>query len=179
MLEQGRCASCECAAELFCLFVCPSRWQRCVCDWHRPLQKPCFYPPLPEVTLLPCSPLHKQPPLKYILLSQDGAPCQKSPSVSVWLQCFEQKALQRAHPAAMSHSEFLCLRSNTTLLNSKVATVIVKPTPALLSSPVEIEFPHLHNVSPEQSPNLMAPGSDTSAPLWLFAHCSTQGLTFC
>lgn len=39
------------------------------------------------------------------------------------------------------------LHSNTTLLNSKVVTVIVKPTPTLLSSPVEIEFPHLHNVS--------------------------------
>lgn len=53
----------------------------------------------------------------------------------------------------MSHMDdadcyFLFLRSNTTLLNSKVVTVIVKPTPALLSSPVEIEFPHLHNVSP-------------------------------
>ena len=43
---------------------------------------------------------------------------------------------------------FLFLRSNTTLLNSKVVTVIVSPTPALLSTPVEIEFPHLHNVSP-------------------------------
>uniref|UniRef100_A0A8C8DMA1 Adhesion G protein-coupled receptor B1b n=1 Tax=Oryzias sinensis TaxID=183150 RepID=A0A8C8DMA1_9TELE len=34
---------------------------------------------------------------------------------------------------------------NTTLLNSKVVTVIVKPTPTLMSTPVEIEFPHLHN----------------------------------
>ncbi len=53
----------------------------------------------------------------------------------------------------MSHMDetdcnFLFLRSNTTLLNSKVVTVIVKPTPGLLSSPVEIEFPHLHNVRP-------------------------------
>ncbi|XP_057684686.1 adhesion G protein-coupled receptor B1-like isoform X3 [Corythoichthys intestinalis] len=42
-------------------------------------------------------------------------------------------------------SSFLSFQSNSTLLNSKVVTVIVKPTPALLSSPVEIEFPHLHN----------------------------------
>ncbi|XP_048085915.1 LOW QUALITY PROTEIN: adhesion G protein-coupled receptor B1-like [Alosa alosa] len=39
----------------------------------------------------------------------------------------------------------LSLQSNTTLLNSKVVTVIVKPDPGLLSSPVEIEFPHLYN----------------------------------
>ncbi len=38
--------------------------------------------------------------------------------------------------------------SNATLINSKVVTVIVNPTPTLLSTPVEIEFPHLHNVSP-------------------------------
>ncbi|RVE67167.1 hypothetical protein OJAV_G00114990 [Oryzias javanicus] len=36
-------------------------------------------------------------------------------------------------------------QSNTTLLNSKVVSVIVKPAPNLLSTPVEIEFPHLHN----------------------------------
>ncbi|XP_077447013.1 adhesion G protein-coupled receptor B1-like isoform X1 [Stigmatopora argus] len=42
-------------------------------------------------------------------------------------------------------STFLSFQSNSTLLNSKVVTVIVKPTPELLSSPVEIEFPHLHN----------------------------------
>ncbi|XP_031442354.1 adhesion G protein-coupled receptor B1-like isoform X2 [Clupea harengus] len=39
----------------------------------------------------------------------------------------------------------LSLQSNTTLLNSKVVTVIVKPDPGLLSSPVEVEFPHLYN----------------------------------
>nr|XP_057903124.1 adhesion G protein-coupled receptor B1-like isoform X3 [Doryrhamphus excisus] len=42
-------------------------------------------------------------------------------------------------------SSFLSFQSNSTLLNSKVVTVIVKPTPSLASSPVEIEFPHLHN----------------------------------
>uniref|UniRef100_A0AAY4D5C2 Adhesion G protein-coupled receptor B1b n=1 Tax=Denticeps clupeoides TaxID=299321 RepID=A0AAY4D5C2_9TELE len=39
----------------------------------------------------------------------------------------------------------LSMQSNTTVLNSKVVSVIVKPTPGLLTSPVEIEFPHLHN----------------------------------
>uniref|UniRef100_A0A8C5H4R3 Adhesion G protein-coupled receptor B1-like n=1 Tax=Gouania willdenowi TaxID=441366 RepID=A0A8C5H4R3_GOUWI len=42
-------------------------------------------------------------------------------------------------------ASILSFQSNTTLLNSKVVSVIVKPTPALLSTPVEIEFPHLHN----------------------------------
>uniref|UniRef100_A0A7N6AAT8 Adhesion G protein-coupled receptor B1b n=1 Tax=Anabas testudineus TaxID=64144 RepID=A0A7N6AAT8_ANATE len=42
-------------------------------------------------------------------------------------------------------ASILSFQSNTTLLNSKVVSVIVKPTPTLLSSPVEIEFPHLHN----------------------------------
>uniref|UniRef100_A0A672NRB6 Adhesion G protein-coupled receptor B1 n=1 Tax=Sinocyclocheilus grahami TaxID=75366 RepID=A0A672NRB6_SINGR len=37
-------------------------------------------------------------------------------------------------------------RSNSTLLNSKVVTVTVKPNPGFLSAPVEINFPHLHNV---------------------------------
>lgn len=49
----------------------------------------------------------------------------------------------------MGNCGFLCLYSNSSLLNSKVVSVIVKPTPTLLSPPVEIEFPHLHNVSPE------------------------------
>lgn len=48
----------------------------------------------------------------------------------------------------MDNCGFLCLHSNNSLLNSKVVSVIVKPTPTVLSSPVEIEFPHLHNVSP-------------------------------
>ncbi|XP_051948610.1 adhesion G protein-coupled receptor B1-like [Xyrauchen texanus] len=39
----------------------------------------------------------------------------------------------------------LSLQSNSTMLNSKVVTVTVKPNPGFLSAPVEIEFPHLHN----------------------------------
>ena len=43
------------------------------------------------------------------------------------------------------------LYSNSSLLNSKVVTVTVSPSPNLLSSPIEIEFPHLHNVSLQSS----------------------------
>ncbi|XP_015458723.3 adhesion G protein-coupled receptor B1 [Astyanax mexicanus] len=39
----------------------------------------------------------------------------------------------------------LSLQSNSTLLNSKIVTVTVKPNPGFLTAPVEIEFPHLHN----------------------------------
>ncbi|KAF4100973.1 hypothetical protein G5714_019169 [Onychostoma macrolepis] len=39
----------------------------------------------------------------------------------------------------------LSFQSNSTLLNSKVVTVTVKPNPGFLSAPVEINFPHLHN----------------------------------
>uniref|UniRef100_A0A3B5R181 Adhesion G protein-coupled receptor B1 n=1 Tax=Xiphophorus maculatus TaxID=8083 RepID=A0A3B5R181_XIPMA len=42
-------------------------------------------------------------------------------------------------------SSMMSFQSNTTLFNSKVVTVIVSPTPTLLSTPVEIEFPHLRN----------------------------------
>ncbi|KAL0962525.1 hypothetical protein UPYG_G00341230 [Umbra pygmaea] len=42
-------------------------------------------------------------------------------------------------------SSILSFQNNSTVINSKVVTVTVKPTPNLLSSPVEIEFPHLHN----------------------------------
>ncbi|XP_035284707.1 adhesion G protein-coupled receptor B1-like isoform X1 [Anguilla anguilla] len=39
----------------------------------------------------------------------------------------------------------LSLQRNSTLLDSKVISVIVKPTPSFLSTPIEIEFSHLHN----------------------------------
>ncbi|XP_035650839.1 adhesion G protein-coupled receptor B1-like [Oncorhynchus keta] len=42
-------------------------------------------------------------------------------------------------------SSILSFQSNSTVLDSKVVTVVVKPTPGLLSPPVEIEFPHQHN----------------------------------
>uniref|UniRef100_A0A8D2ZKC3 Adhesion G protein-coupled receptor B1b n=1 Tax=Scophthalmus maximus TaxID=52904 RepID=A0A8D2ZKC3_SCOMX len=49
-------------------------------------------------------------------------------------------------------SSILSLQSNSSLLNSKVVTVIVNPTTTLLSSPVEIEFPHLHNREKKNQP---------------------------
>lgn len=53
-----------------------SRWQWCFCDWHRPLQKPCFYSVLPEVnTISLLFYVCNWPSMKYILWSQDGAPC--------------------------------------------------------------------------------------------------------
>ncbi|KAG7469889.1 hypothetical protein MATL_G00133680 [Megalops atlanticus] len=39
----------------------------------------------------------------------------------------------------------LSLQRNSTVLNSKVVSVTIKPTPSFLSAPVEIEFSHLYN----------------------------------
>uniref|UniRef100_A0A8C1SBW8 Adhesion G protein-coupled receptor B1 n=1 Tax=Cyprinus carpio TaxID=7962 RepID=A0A8C1SBW8_CYPCA len=41
----------------------------------------------------------------------------------------------------------LSLQRNSTVLNSKVISVTIKPTPSSLSTPLEIEFSHLYNVS--------------------------------
>uniref|UniRef100_A0A2K6S4U1 Adhesion G protein-coupled receptor B1 n=1 Tax=Saimiri boliviensis boliviensis TaxID=39432 RepID=A0A2K6S4U1_SAIBB len=42
---------------------------------------------------------------------------------------------------------FLALQRNTTVLNSKVISVTVKPPPRSLRTPLEIEFAHMYNVS--------------------------------
>uniref|UniRef100_A0A8B9H4S7 Adhesion G protein-coupled receptor B1 n=1 Tax=Astyanax mexicanus TaxID=7994 RepID=A0A8B9H4S7_ASTMX len=42
---------------------------------------------------------------------------------------------------------FACSYRNSTVLNSKVISVTIRPTPGSLSAPVEIEFSHLYNVS--------------------------------
>uniref|UniRef100_W5L1S8 Adhesion G protein-coupled receptor B1 n=1 Tax=Astyanax mexicanus TaxID=7994 RepID=W5L1S8_ASTMX len=42
---------------------------------------------------------------------------------------------------------FPCSYRNSTVLNSKVISVTIRPTPGSLSAPVEIEFSHLYNVS--------------------------------
>ncbi len=47
--------SCECKSKQD--FVL-SRWQRCFCDRHCPLQKPCFYSSLPEVIQFICFLMH-------------------------------------------------------------------------------------------------------------------------
>ncbi|XP_069032120.1 adhesion G protein-coupled receptor B1-like isoform X2 [Embiotoca jacksoni] len=79
-----------------------------------------------------------------------------------WVTTSEEKISVSRDALALEHSEgndafvtgvvlyrnlssLLSFQSNTTLLNSKVVSVIVKPNPTFLSTPVEIEFPHLHN----------------------------------
>ncbi|XP_072426068.1 adhesion G protein-coupled receptor B1 isoform X8 [Chiloscyllium punctatum] len=46
---------------------------------------------------------------------------------------------------------FLDLQRNATVLNSKVLSVIMKPSPKTLASPLEIEFSHLYNGTTNQS----------------------------
>ncbi|XP_072904314.1 adhesion G protein-coupled receptor B1 isoform X10 [Hemitrygon akajei] len=46
---------------------------------------------------------------------------------------------------------FLDLQRNATVLNSKIISVIVKPSPKSISSPLEIEFSHLYNGTTNQS----------------------------
>ncbi|XP_030641181.1 adhesion G protein-coupled receptor B1 [Chanos chanos] len=45
----------------------------------------------------------------------------------------------------------LSLQRNSTVLNSKVVSVTIKPTPSSLSVPVEIEFSHLYNGTTNQT----------------------------
>ncbi|XP_061117851.1 adhesion G protein-coupled receptor B1 [Conger conger] len=45
----------------------------------------------------------------------------------------------------------LSLQRNSTVLNSKVVSVTIKPTPTFLSAPVEIEFSHLYNGTTNQT----------------------------
>ncbi|XP_009290837.1 adhesion G protein-coupled receptor B1 isoform X14 [Danio rerio] len=45
----------------------------------------------------------------------------------------------------------LSLQRNSTVLNSKVISVTIKPTPSSLSSPLEIEFSHLYNGTTNQT----------------------------
>ncbi|KAL3060815.1 hypothetical protein OYC64_015205 [Pagothenia borchgrevinki] len=45
----------------------------------------------------------------------------------------------------------LTLQRNTTVLNSKVLSVTIKPTPASLSAPVVVEFSHLYNGTTNQT----------------------------
>ncbi|KAJ8005411.1 hypothetical protein DPEC_G00146370 [Dallia pectoralis] len=45
----------------------------------------------------------------------------------------------------------LSLQRNNTVLNSKVVSVTIKPTPGSLSNPVEVEFSHLYNGTTNQT----------------------------
>ncbi|XP_018621450.2 adhesion G protein-coupled receptor B1-like isoform X1 [Scleropages formosus] len=74
-----------------------------------------------------------------------------------------QNALSTALPDVMNSSSItgivlyrnlgtiLSLQRNTTVLNSKVVSVTVKPTPDFLPSPVEIEFAHVYNGTTNQT----------------------------
>ncbi|XP_014643506.1 PREDICTED: brain-specific angiogenesis inhibitor 1-like [Ceratotherium simum simum] len=46
---------------------------------------------------------------------------------------------------------FLALQRNTTVLNSKVISVTVKPPPRSLLTPLEIEFAHMYNGTTNQT----------------------------
>ncbi|XP_026769612.1 adhesion G protein-coupled receptor B1 isoform X9 [Pangasianodon hypophthalmus] len=58
----------------------------------------------------------------------------------------------------------LSLQRNSTVLNSKVISVTIKPTPISLSAPVEIEFSHLYNGTTNQT-CISWDESDSSSPL--------------
>ncbi|KAM9489427.1 adhesion G protein-coupled receptor B1 isoform 7-T7 [Clarias gariepinus] len=58
----------------------------------------------------------------------------------------------------------LSLQRNSTVLNSKVISVTIKPTPISLSAPVEIEFAHLYNGTTNQT-CISWDESDSSSPL--------------
>ncbi|XP_060725780.1 adhesion G protein-coupled receptor B1 isoform X3 [Tachysurus vachellii] len=58
----------------------------------------------------------------------------------------------------------LSLQRNNTVLNSKVISVTIKPTPISLSAPVEIEFSHLYNGTTNQT-CISWDESDSSSPL--------------
>lgn len=55
--------------------------------------------------------------------------------------------LCKTSSAPFKTSLFLLLSRNSTVLNSKVISVTVKPFPRSLLTPLEIEFSHLYNVS--------------------------------
>uniref|UniRef100_A0A672LZB5 Adhesion G protein-coupled receptor B1 n=1 Tax=Sinocyclocheilus grahami TaxID=75366 RepID=A0A672LZB5_SINGR len=65
----------------------------------------------------------------------------------------------------------LSFQSNSTLLNSKVVTVTVKPNPGFLSAPVEIDFPHLHNVSRHGNQSADAGSSASLLGSWSARGC--------
>ncbi|XP_062255801.1 adhesion G protein-coupled receptor B1-like isoform X2 [Platichthys flesus] len=68
----------------------------------------------------------------------------------------------------------LTLQRNTTVLNSKVLSVTIKPTPASLSAPVVVEFTHLYNGTTNQT-CITWDESDSSSLLgsWSARGCKT------
>ncbi|XP_062935452.1 adhesion G protein-coupled receptor B1 isoform X2 [Cynocephalus volans] len=79
---------------------------------------------------------------------------------------------------------FLALQRNTTVLNSKVISVTVKPPPRSLLTPLEIEFAHMYNGTTNQTCILWdetdVPSSSSSAPPqlgpWSWRGCRTVPL---
>ncbi|XP_038615928.1 adhesion G protein-coupled receptor B1 isoform X4 [Tachyglossus aculeatus] len=76
----------------------------------------------------------------------------------------------------------LALQRNTTVLNSKVISVIVKPPPRSLLVPLEIEFSHLYNGTTNQTCILWdeadVPSSSSSSQLgpWSWRSCRSVSL---
>uniref|UniRef100_A0A8C5Q5I0 Adhesion G protein-coupled receptor B1 n=1 Tax=Leptobrachium leishanense TaxID=445787 RepID=A0A8C5Q5I0_9ANUR len=68
----------------------------------------------------------------------------------------------------------LSLQRNLTVLNSKVVSVIVKPPPRTVSSPLDIEFSHIYNGTTNQT-CILWDETDTSSNLgaWSFKGCRT------
>ncbi|TEA37869.1 hypothetical protein DBR06_SOUSAS1410103 [Sousa chinensis] len=71
---------------------------------------------------------------------------------------------------------FLALQRNTTVLNSKVISVTVKPPPRSLLTPLEIEFAHMYNGTTNQTCILW---DETDAPPASPTACRTLSLHVC
>ncbi|XP_049629783.1 adhesion G protein-coupled receptor B1 isoform X2 [Suncus etruscus] len=77
---------------------------------------------------------------------------------------------------------FLALQRNTTVLNSKVISVTVKPPPRSLLTPLEIEFAHMHNGTTNQTCILWDETDVPSSPAppqlgpWSWRGCRTVPL---
>uniref|UniRef100_A0A8B9H4M1 Adhesion G protein-coupled receptor B1 n=1 Tax=Astyanax mexicanus TaxID=7994 RepID=A0A8B9H4M1_ASTMX len=73
----------------------------------------------------------------------------------------------------------LSLQRNSTVLNSKVISVTIRPTPGSLSAPVEIEFSHLYNVSSTDTctPRSMDPSKTLLPSVTLIVGCGVSSLT--
>uniref|UniRef100_A0A672L4M6 Adhesion G protein-coupled receptor B1 n=1 Tax=Sinocyclocheilus grahami TaxID=75366 RepID=A0A672L4M6_SINGR len=65
----------------------------------------------------------------------------------------------------------LSLQRNSTVLNSRVISVTIKPTPSSLSTPLEIEFSHLYNVSQSNMDKTQLPS------VTLIVGCGVSSLT--
>lgn len=63
-------------------------------------------------------------------------------------QFVSQKSVMTSSPVLLMLFLTLCdFHRNSTVLNSKVISLTIKPTPSSLATPLEIEFSHLYNVS--------------------------------